>query len=271
MDALLETYEEMKKASAVKIADSKKTSTTEPKVFKHTPAKLSKLQRVDVKGLRYYVIPGTVYEGLDNTFIQDANSKFVSITTVIGHNTKHIFTNWRKRVGDAAADKKIKHSTGRGTDTHTLIEHYLNNEPLPHTIPEDSLPYELFKKGKSTLDRIDNIHCLEGPLYSEFLEIAGTTDCIAEYEGELAVIDFKTSEKKKPRDWIDSYFIQAAAYACMYYELTGIRVKKFVIIMMCENGATVVYEERDKGKYIKLLDQYIKKFLKDKIAEYQIT
>jgi genome maintenance exonuclease 1 len=108
---------------------------------------------------------------------------------------------------------------------------------------------------------------LEGSLYSEFLGIAGTVDCIAEFDGELAIIDFKTSAKPKPRDWIEGYFVQCCAYACMLHELTGLSVKKFVIIMACENGECVVYEEYDKSKYIKLLVKYIKKFVNDKLQQ----
>ena len=91
---------------------------------------------------------------------------------------------------------------------------------------------------------------------------------IAEYNGELAIIDFKSSKKPKPRKWIDHYFVQCAAYACMLYELTNIPVKKFVILMSCENGECVVYEEYNKKKYIKLLSEYIREFVTFKLQEY---
>ena len=89
-----------------------------------------------------------------------------------------------------------------------------------------------------------------------------------EYNGELAIIDFKSSKKPKPRKWIDHYFVQCAAYACMLYELTNIPVKKFVILMSCENGECVVYEEYNKKKYIKLLSEYIREFVTFKLQEY---
>ena len=108
------------------------------------------------------------------------------------------------------------------------------------------------------LNNLDNIYALEKPLYSRQLGVAGTVDCIAEYNGELAVVDFKTSKEPKPRQWIEGYFVQAAAYACMLYELTGLTVKKLVIIMSCENGECEVYEEYNKSKFIRLLMQYIK-------------
>ena len=148
---------------------------------------------------------------------------------------------------------------------HTLTEHYLKNEELPKVQPISDF---LFKISKTELNNINNIHALEGPLYSRQLGVAGTVDCIAEYNGELAIIDFKTSKKPKPRDWIEHYFVQCMAYGCMLYEMTGISIKKLVIIMACENGECVVYEEYDKAKYIKLLGEYINKFVKDKLELY---
>ena len=119
-------------------------------------------------------------------------------------------------------------------------------------------------------NKIDNIHALEDSLYSLYLGIAGTVDCIAEYEGELAVIDFKTAKKPKPKEWIENYFVQAAAYACMFYELTDILVKKFVILMSCENGEVVEYVIRgeEKVEYIKLLGRYVQNFVEHKLNEY---
>ena len=126
----------------------------------------------------------------------------------------------------------------------------------------------MFLLAKDELSKIDNIHALESSLYSLELGIAGTVDCIAEHDGELAVIDFKTSKKPKPREWIDHYFVQCAAYACMLFEMTGIMVKKFVIIMSCENGECVVYEEYNKRKYINLLSEYVGEFVEYKLQEY---
>jgi len=163
-----------------------------------------------------------------------------------------------KKVGEEKANEITRKATARGTDMHSMTEHYLLNEDLPKVAPMGDM---LFKIAKPTLNKIDNIHSLEGSLYSKELGVAGTVDCIAEYEGELAVIDFKTSKAPKPREWIDGYFVQAAAYACMYYELTGVAVKKLVIIMACEDGECVVYEERDKLKYMRLLVTYIENFL----------
>lgn len=222
--------------------------------FNHVELDLPKLQRELIDGVRYYKVKDT-----------DELKRLVSITSVISHYKKEFFEAWRKRVGEEEANKITRKATSRGTDMHTLVENYLlNTAELPKVQPLSEM---LFKVAKPALNRINNIYALEGSLYSLVLGIAGTVDCIAEFDGELAIIDFKTSKEPKPRNWIDGYFVQCAAYACMLYELTGIPVKKFVIIMACENGELEIYEERDKKKYIKLLTEYIEKFLTDKLQE----
>jgi len=221
--------------------------------FNHVDLHLPKLERETIDGVRFYKIPG-----------KENIKRLVSITSVTSHKNRQIFIEWRKKVGDAKADKITKQATSRGTDMHSLVENYLLNIPeLPEVQP---LSDYLFKIARKELDKINNIHAIEDSLYSEVLGIAGTVDCIAEYDGELAVIDFKTSKKPKPVEWIEHYFVQAAAYACMLYEMTGITVKKLVILMACENGECVVYEEYDKGKYIKLLVEYIREFVDSKTS-----
>ena len=223
-------------------------------MFSHVNLDLQPLEREHVDGVRYYKVPD-----------EEELIKMVSITSVTSHFNKEIFINWRKRVGNKKADKITKAATTRGTDMHTLTEHYLKNDDLPSVPPISEF---LFKIAKRKLNLINNIYALEGPLYSRQLGIAGTVDCIAEYDGDLAIIDFKTSKKPKPREWIEHYFVQAMAYGCMLYEMRNISIKKLVIIMACENGECVVYEESDKAKYIKLLGEYIRKFVGDKLELY---
>ena len=215
-------------------------------MFEHVSIDLpKKLKRVEVDGKRYYEVPGQ--EG----------TKLVSVTTVTSFQSAKSIKAWRQRVGAEKANKITRQATRRGTDTHTLTEHYLKNEDLPEV---DPLPNLLFTISKPYLKNINRIHALEAPLYSLKLGIAGTVDCIAEYNGELAVIDFKTSKEPKPEKWIQGYFVQTVAYACMLYELTGIIVKKLVIIMSCENGECIVYEKYNKAEYIRKLTQYIREW-----------
>jgi genome maintenance exonuclease 1 len=224
-------------------------------MFNHVNVSLPSLERETIDGVRYYKVP----QG-------DELMKFVSITSVTSHHNRHIFEDWRKKVGEEEANKINKQATSRGTDLHSIVENYLLNiSELPDT---SLISKHLFKIIKPELNKINNIHALERSLYSKILGIAGTVDCIAEYNNELSIIDFKTSKKAKPLEWIEHYFVQAAAYACMFYELTNIPVKKLVIIMACEDGECVVYEQYDKGKYIKLLKSYIEDFVNFKLKEY---
>ena len=223
-------------------------------MFNHVDLDLKPIARETIDGVRYYKIPD-----------EEEPLRLVSITSITSHFNKQIFLDWRKKVGNEEADRITKAATTRGTDMHTLTEYYLKNEKLPKVPPISDF---LFKISKKELNRIDKIHSLEGALYSKQLGIAGTVDCIAEHDGELAIIDFKTSKKPKPREWIEHYFVQAMAYGCMLYEMKNIAIKKLVIIMACENGECVVYEETDKAKYIRLLGKYIDKFVEDKLEFY---
>jgi len=223
-------------------------------MFEYVNVDLPKLKRKNIDGVRFYTVE---------------DHPMVSITSVTSHYNKEIFKKWRARIGDEEANRITKRSTTRGTRTHELIETHLLNKDVVFEHPG---PKMLFLQAKKTLANINRIYALEESLYSKELGVAGTVDCIAEYTGEsgepeLAIIDFKTAEKPKPRDWIENYFVQAAAYGCMFYELTGIPVKKLVIIMTCENGEVKVYEEYDKMTYMKLLVQYIQKFVEDKLNE----
>lgn len=226
-------------------------------MFVHKTIQVPKLKRTHVDGIR-------LYEEVDS--IQKAY--FTSITSITSHYSKEKFSAWRKRVGDDEANRITKLATTRGTNTHTLIEHYLNNEEIPKA---DHLPKFLFDNAKTELNKINNILGIEIGLFSKIFGIAGTADCIAEYNNILSVIDFKTSEKPKPREWIDGYFVQATAYALMLYELTGQKAKQLVIIMTCENGDVETYIETDLKKYTVMLMEYIVKFERDKGTEYGIA
>ncbi len=225
-------------------------------MFKHQDVPFVPIERETIEGVRYYKVFGT-----------DELVKMPSITSVISWRNRNKFKEWRKKVGEQEANNITRKATHRGTDAHTLIEEYLNNsDTFSDVLP---LSQYLFKQAKPDLNRIDNILCQETALYSTELGIAGSVDCIAEFDDELAVIDFKTSAKPKKREWIEDYFVQCAAYACMLYEMKGLIVKKFVIIMTCENGEVEIYEEYDKKKYINLLSKYIREFVEFKLQEYE--
>ena len=163
---------------------------------------------------------------------------------------------WRNRVGEEEANRVTKRATTRGNKCHKLAELYLENKDISK-YKDDPLSMGMFYQIKPHIDSINNIHAIEAPLSSKLLKLAGRVDCIAEYNGELAIIDFKTSTKEKREEWIHDYFAQETAYAIMFQELTGLQVKKLVTIIACETGSPQIFEIYDKFKYARKLKGYI--------------
>ena len=204
------------------------------------------LTKKETQGIRLYNLP---------------NGDWVpSITSVTSFYNRQIFADWRKRVGIEEANRITKKATSRGTDFHAATELYMLNKEIDWN-EFKPLTKIMFAHARPYLDKINNIHAIERTLYSEYLGLAGRVDCIGEYEGELAVIDFKTSEKIKPEKWLENYFVQEMFYASAYYEMTGISVKKLITIMVTPSGEVEVFDKRNKEDYIKLLVRYIKEFV----------
>ena len=208
-------------------------------LFTHVSVPEIKLQRItNEDGKRYYVTP----EG----------NKYTSITTMLSYFNKDAIIEWRKKVGAEQANKISRQASNRGTRMHLLFEKYLNNEDADISHPID---LDMFKGMLPYLDHINNIYMQEKYLYSDYLRLAGTCDCIAEYKGKLNVIDFKTSKKAKKEEWIEDYFIQATAYAIMFEERYKIPVPRITIMIATEeDGPQVFHKKRDN--YADLLLEY---------------
>jgi genome maintenance exonuclease 1 len=195
---------------------------------------------------------GRLYETMEG-------ERFPSITTVLSAYNGNFITEWKKKVGEEYANKISKQAAKRGTIIHETIEHYLRNRPVPFVSFRQQ---ELFKSIKPLLTGINNIHCLEQRLFSRHLKVAGTVDCIAEHEGRLSVIDFKTSSKTKEKVNIENYFMQCTAYAIMYEELTGIPVPKIVIMIAVEDDFPQLFIEK-RNNFVKSLFKYRKLYEKN--------
>ena len=104
-------------------------------------------------------------------------------------------------------------------------------------------------------ENVGVIRAQEIPLYSDELKVAGRVDLIAEWDGELSVVDFKTSKRIKDRSEISNYFMQACAYALMLEERTGICINKLVIAMVADGGFTKVFVENREDWIDKLIEE----------------
>jgi genome maintenance exonuclease 1 len=212
--------------------------------FVGTPVALKELESFERDGKRFYQITNGI--------------EYPSVTTVTSIRSKKSIEEWRKRVGEEKANDIMDRASRRGTKYHAIIESYLKNEL--EEINDEPLPSMLFKISKSTLNRINNIHALEAPLYSDYLRLAGRVDCICEFDGILSIVDFKSSTKVKEEEWIENYFVQETAYAVMYYERTGVKVDQIVTIIATEDGECQVFIKSDLDKYFSLLKEYILEF-----------
>ena len=210
------------------------------KFIHENPYEIAKLEGVTKDGKRYYVTP----EG----------NKYPSVTTVAGIFAKDGILKWRKRVGEETANKITNQASVRGTAVHKICEDYINNDTdyLKGQMPSN---IQSFNSIKPIIDdKIDNVIMQECPLYSDYLKVAGTVDCIAEWDNKLSIIDFKTSRKVKKREWIDNYFMQTAAYAVMFEERTKRPINQIVILITVDNEEPQIFIEKRDNWIWKFVD-----------------
>ena len=206
------------------------------------------LSRRTLDETRYYEVGDVVYP---------------SVTSVISFISRKKFADWRAKVGEEEANRKTKRATTRGTRLHSVFEHYINNEDYK-SLDEYKVPLInlMFNSAKAHLDtRINNIYHQETNMSSPRLCLAGTVDLICEVDGELAIVDFKTSEKSKPEAWLEDYFVQLSAYWAMFAERTGVVPKKLVVFLVGENGDIQIVERRNIIDYLNTLKDYVSQFI----------
>ena len=201
-------------------------------MFEHVETELTEMESVTTDSGRKYKTP----EGVN----------LPSITTVLSILSRDSIAAWRKRVGEAEANKISHRASSRGTRVHEIIEKYINNdEDYRNGYTPDII--DSFIAIRPILDdRIGRVFAQEAPLYSNHLGVAGRVDCVAEFDGKLSIIDFKTSLKPKRLDWIKNYFMQESAYAIMWEERTGQPITQLVTIISVDNHEPQIFiEHRD--------------------------
>lgn len=202
--------------------------------------------QTEINGVRYYQTPqGKLYP---------------SITTVLSKTSDMSgLDQWREKIGIRMAEQIMREAQIHGIMTHKLCEDYLSNKESYGDFLE--IPKRHFEKLKPYLHKINKIRGIEIPLFSDDLKIAGTCDCIAEYNGDLSIIDFKTSRSKliEYLDKVQKYFMQATAYSIMWKERTGVGINQIVIIGSEETG--------DIAEFIKIPIDF-KKALIEKIEKF---
>lgn len=210
------------------------------KTFLNTLNEASGLQQINTDNGRFY-------GGKD--------FKYPSVTTVTSLHTADAIKAWREKVGAEEANRISSKASRRGTSIHSLCESYLKTGAAPVTLADK----EMFGAIRPHLDHLDNIHCLEAKMVSHKLKVAGTVDFIGDYRKRLAVVDFKTSGKPKQREWVDHYFMQTAAYACMFWEMTDILVEDLCLIIGVDGGECQIFEDKT-APYLKKFRELRKRY-----------
>lgn len=207
------------------------------------------------------VLPKTAGKNIDGVRFYEIDGKsYPSVTSVLSLLKKDSLQDWRNKVGESVANWEMGRAARRGKAMHTLVEQYLQNE-TPSI--RDVLPLGLFKLIRPYVDQIDNIRLLESIMYSKKLTIAGQVDCVAEYNGKLSVIDFKSANKSREEGWIENYFLQTTAYSMMYEEIFGEKIEQIVIILACEDGVAQTFIKKTadyQQKLMESIDNFYKQF-----------
>lgn len=201
-----------------------------------------KIKRKNIDGVRHYV------DEFDNIYH--------SVTRVTGILAEDGLKEWREKVGEDVANYVMIKAQNNGTRLHSHVEDYLNNK---QPVFENLLSKAHFENIRPKLEYIDNIRGIEVQMCSKSLGLAGTVDCVADYAGVPSIIDFKTSSKAKPEEWIQNYFQQVTAYSLMWEENTGEKIENVVILMSGED-ISVNHYIKNRNDYIGPLHETIDRF-----------
>lgn len=210
----------------------------------YEPIELPTLERKNGKFGRVYVTP----EG----------TELPSVTTVLSHQPNESLAAWKESIGEEEARRIASRAAHRGTYIHSMCEALLKGTQSP---PQNLFYADMWASFKPCVQKIEKVYALEAPLFSRYLGVAGTVDCVGMWNGRLSIIDFKTSSKVKTAEDIPSYFMQCAAYAVMWEELTKRPISQLVVLMAVEDEDTRVFiEHRDNWirRFMALREDYRK-------------
>ncbi len=209
------------------------------------------LKRVESNGSRLYETPA---------------GKVASVTTILDSTKdKTHLLEWRKRVGDAEANRISKEAAGLGTLMHLHLENHVIGKPRPEgnnlvqTMARsmaDTMINEAFKN-------VDEVWGIEASLYYPGL-YAGTSDMIGMWRGKPAIIDHKTTNKPKKKEWIEDYFLQCCAYALAHNEVHGTDIRTCAINIIDREAKlqSFVIEDDEFDHYSVLWTKRVDQFYK---------
>jgi genome maintenance exonuclease 1 len=213
--------------------------------FNHIPINFTQSELIEKDDGHYYQTPsGVIYPSI-TTMLQKTQTI----------EKQQSLQNWREK--EIAADYITQEAAVIGSETHKLIENYLNGEEI---LEKSRLLSEAhFNNLLPFVNKINDIHGIELRLYSDKMKLAGTSDCIAKYDGKLSIIDYKTKRSNQREEWLTDHFIQATSYGVMFKELTGIKVEQIVILVSSEKNTRTEFM-KNPDDYMDSLQERIDQF-----------
>ena len=204
--------------------------------------------------------------------------KYIRVTRSLSIIGKPGLMSWFASKGRKACDKIIENRQNLGTKVHKLIELKLKGKPLYlNKLPKDAfgeevrLDMKLFAAFRKEAEL--EAEGLEQHLWSNKYRYAGTADFIGRYltpirflvrghkakflKSSFVIGDWKTSANIYPEYWL-----QLAAYAMAFYELTGIKVDGVFIVQF--RYGRVKVKEKTWDELVTLFEAY-----KHALALYQ--
>ena len=187
---------------------------------------------------------------------------YPSISTILSdtapEHKKNGLKNWKEN--EPAHEYITKQAQDIGTQSHKIIEDYLNGNMALDEF--DLLPIAHFNNLKPFLENISDVTSIEQRMYSDKLKVAGTSDLIAEYNGELSIIDYKTKRKPQIDNYMYEYYLQTTCYAQMFEEVTGEKISQVVILVSSEKNT--------RQEFIKICDDYVEP-MNERIEKYYLN
>lgn len=172
---------------------------------------------------------------------QIGDAIYPGVTTILS-NTKPeadraSLAKWRQSVGEYEAKRILKSACDRGTAIHHLIEERLQGNIITPPAGVEGF----WDSVEPVLDHISDVQLIEGVVWHSS-GFAGSVDCVARWDGEMAIIDWKTSNSPKKPEWIKDYFQQTSAYRAAVNEVYGLEVNTSVVVVALENQPAQIFK-----------------------------
>lgn len=173
------------------------------------------------------------------------------LSTTDSEEDKDRLRKWQHKMdkihGEGGGDQQRDAAAQRGTAFHEAIQDYISTGYYPEF--DDPKEQDRWAAGEQIINQFKpHIYGMEIPVESTSLGYRGTFDAIA-FPGSPAIVDWKTSNRYKRREWIENHFLQVTAYA-MALEDYAIKAETAHIVIFspkkCQHFIVTINDHREE-------------------------